>query len=489
MTKRACFLMVLLAMLPSCGGKEHASSSSSVDEGGDYIIRNETSIDFLCMADKKYYSSLQRIVRDFTLVEPKIHVNLINPQGTGSYSMIEKNVVAGFFKEDYPDIVQCYPDNVVKYLAQRYAVNLDPYLNNTVYGLSEKDRSDYIASFLTEGSEYAEKGTYSLPFCKSTELLYYNADALLGLDLSTIDSSINNGNPLDGSYLDNLTWEELFQTLCPAISLYNEGLSQSDKLFDTSSDYGIFTYDSDENCFITLANQYGYGYTRIDEDGKGVIEFDNPGMKSLVSMLASARENHFFHTRRSYGDYVSNLFVGRQALFTVSSTASLSYNYNSTNPFHIGVAKLPSPAMEGHSYRSINQGPSICILDHEDDDRKVAAFLLWKFLTNESNSNSWALETGYLGIRNSSYSSKEYKDALAIDEGSTIYDRYVAENLRLSDEVREDLFNTAVFRGSSNARTNVGLLLGDCLNSADLDSEIDALFSDYEENAKSFLAK
>ena len=64
--------------------------------------------------------------------------------------MIEKNVVAGFFKEDYPDIVQCYPDNVVKYLAQGYAVDLDPYLDDPVYGLSKDERADYIASFLAE---------------------------------------------------------------------------------------------------------------------------------------------------------------------------------------------------------------------------------------------------------------------------------------------------------------------------------------------------
>ena len=442
------------------------------------------------MADKKYYASLQKVIRDFSSVEPHIHVHLTNPQGTGSYAMIEKNVVAGFFKEDYPDIVQCYPDNVVKYLAQGYAVNLDPYLNHPVYGLSEEDRADYITAFLTEGTGYAEEGTYSLPFCKSTELLYYNADALLGMDLSSVDASINAGKVLDENYLNNLTWEELFEKLCPAIDAFNDGLPADQKIYDNTADRGIFTYDSDENCFITLAKQYGYGYARIDESGKGVIEFDNPGMKALVSTLAEAKAKHYFHTRRSYGDYVSGLFVGGQSLFTVSSTASLSYNYNYDKPFNIGVAKLPVPNKQGQVYSSINQGPSICVLDHEDEDRKTAAFLLWKYLTNVENSNAWALDTGYLGIRNSSYSSKEYKEALdAGKKGDDPYSKYVANNLKLSNEVRESTFNTDVFRGSSNARTNVGLLLGDCLNSLDLASEIDSLFATYQENAQSYLAK
>ena len=489
MRKKACFLL-LFALLASCQGGENTAASSSSNETGDFIIKQDTDITFLCMADKNYYPSLQQIIKDFASVEPKIHVHLSNPQGTGNYSMIEKNVVAGFFKEDYPDIVQCYPDNVVKYLAQGYAVDLDPYLDDPVYGLSKDERADYIASFLAEGNGYAKAGTYSLPFCKSTELLYYNADALLGLDLSNIDSSINKGKALDEDYLNSLTWEEVFQRLCPAIATYNGALPKEKKIYDDSEDHAIFTYDSDENCFITLAKQYGYGYTRVDEEGKGVIEFDNPGMKGLVSMLAEAKKNHYFHSRRSYGgEYVSGLFVDKQALFTVSSTASLSYNFNYNEPFHIGVGKIPVPEKEGQIYTSINQGPSICVLDHEDENRKTAAFLLWKFLTNETNSNTWALKTGYLGIRNSSYSSKEYQEALSVNENSTVYEQYVSENLVRSNEVRENLFNTAVFRGSSNARTNVGRLLGDCLNSSDLASEIDGLFANYEENAQSYLAK
>ncbi|MBR1846339.1 MAG: extracellular solute-binding protein [Bacilli bacterium] len=488
--RKTALLSLFSLLLPACASAGVSFSASTSTEEGAYFIKNDTDISFLCMADKKYYPSLQKIVKDFMKVEPHVRVHLVNPQGTGSYAMIEKNVVAGFFKEDYPDIVQCYPDNVVKYLAQGYAVNLSPYLESPIYGLSKEEREDYIASFLNEGTGYAEKGTYSLPFCKSTELLYYNADVLLGMDLSSIDPSINGGQPLDETYLGSLNWEELLSRLCPAIEEYNAALPEEKRIYDPASDHAIVTYDSDENCFITLAHQYGFGYTRIDGSGKGVVEFDNEGMKEIVTQLYEAKNKNYFRTRRSNGmDYVSSLFVSRHNLFTVSSTASLSYNYNEAKPFSIGVAKLPKAANKSLAYSSINQGPSICILDHEDEDRKAAAFLLWKYLTNEENSNSWALETGYLGIRNSSYSSPEYQKAIATDEKSTIYDRYVAANLRASNEVRGSLFNTAVFRGSSNARTNVGLLLGDCLNSNNLAEEIDSLFASYEEDAKNYLAK
>ena len=143
------------------------------------------------MTDGKYLLTLESIVREFMEQEPHVKVNIYNPLGTGNYNTLEKYVIAGFFKEDYPDIVQCYPDNVVKYISRGYATPLDKYLDNETYGIRNNTESDYVDAFMSEGSAYDSKGTtYSLPFCKSTELMYYNEDALLGLDLSTQDSSI-----------------------------------------------------------------------------------------------------------------------------------------------------------------------------------------------------------------------------------------------------------------------------------------------------------
>ena len=479
-----CFLLLPI-LLSSCKSKEsNQSNISSSTESG--YIKEDTKIDFLCMADKDYHAKLQSMIDEFEILEPHVKVNLYNPQGSGSYAMIEKNIVAGFFKEDYPDLAQCYPDNVVKYIAKGYAVDVDKYLSNSEYGIVGNEIDDYIDSFLLEGATYPTSGTYSLPFCKSTELLYYNADALLNLDLSSIDANINDGKPLDENYLNDLTWEELFDNLCPALYTYNSSLSEEDKILKSGTNSAVFTYDSDENFFITLANQYGYGYTSVDGNGKASIDFDNPEMKGLVRKLKEAKDANYLQTRGSNRDYVSTLFQDRKALFTISSTAGLTYNYSYNNPFNIGVAKIPHA--EGKEYSSINQGPSVCILDHDDDNRSLASYLLWKHMTNEENSSAWALHTGYMGIRNSSYHSKEYIDALNVDDTSNLFDVAKAKNLKMISEVRESTFNTKVFKGSSNARTNVGLLLRDCLLSNDIDNEIDSLFSSYALDASSYLS-
>ena len=443
------------------------------------------------MVDGHYYDLLGKMIEGFEKAEPNVTVNLTNPLGSGNYNTLEKTVVAGFFKEDYPDLVQCYPDNVVKYNDRGYVVNVDKYSKDPKYGfINDKD---YIQTFIDEGSSYKDEGIFSLPFCKSTELLYYNADVLLGLDLSGVDASINAGKPLDAAYLDNLTWDELFDKLCPAIKQYNDALDAEHKIMKVTDNSGIFTYDSDENFFITLANQYGYGYTSFKEDGTGSIDYDNPGMKELLLKLYQAKENGYLQTRNTYNNYVSYLFQTREALFTVSSTAGLSYNFVSEydaqtkglEPFSIGVAKLPHAA-QGNG-ESINQGPSVCILDHKDENRALASYLLWRHITNQENAKDWSLATGYIGLRNSVYQSKEYYDKIAVTETSTIYDKGASDNLKKIAEVKDKTFNTSVFRGSGNARTNVGKLMGDCLKDDDLAAHIDSLFAASVEDTRGYI--
>lgn len=484
--KNKYLLLLIPFLVASCSS--NGNNSSSNHQGGSEVgyIKEDVTIEFLCLTDSHYQKELTRMISEFKSVEPHVTVTLTNPPAAGNYSVLEKTVISGFFKEDYPDIVQCYPDNVVQYIDRGYALEMNQYLNHAEYGLKE-EKDDYIASFLLEGTGYQKEGTYSLPFCKSTELLYYNADILIDLDLSSVDNSINEGKPLDKDYLNNLTWEELFNKLCPAIKTYNV----SHPIYEDDVDSGIFTYDSDENFFITLAKQYGYGYTSKAPDGKGSVDFNNEGMKNLMKTLKSAHDNGYLQTRGSYSDYVSDLFTKNKALFTVSSTAGLEYNYDANNPFLVGVAKIPHA--ENKEYVSINQGPSVCLLDHKDDNRSLAAYLFWKHLTNASNCSSWAVKTGYMGIRNSSYQSEEYKKHLVVNESDYekytdyLYDLALADNLHKISEVSSSTFNTAVFRGSSNARTNVGLLLTACLKENDLDNKIDTLFSDSYENTITYL--
>ena len=479
------YLLLIPFLLTGCNNSQKENDGPQKQEG-EFFIKEDTTINFLCMVNDKYLANLQGMIDDFMKNEPHVKVNLYNPLGSGYYSAIERTIVSGFFKEDYPDIAQCYPDHVFSFIDRGYAVNLDDYLNNDKYGLG-KEKDDYISTFFEEGQQYGQSGTYSLPFCKSTELMYYNAEALLGLNLSTIDATINNGQPLNAEYLDNLTWEELFDKLCPAIRQYNEEADADHKLYNVDPEGAIFTYDSDENFFITLANQYGYGYTHLKEEGKGSIDFDKPEMKALMKKLYDAKKEGYLQTHGSYDNYVSNLFTDKKALFTVSSNSGLSYNYNEKNPFSLGVARIPHA--EGRDYSSINQGPSLCILDHKDNNRSLASYLLWKHITNETNATSWSLVTGYMGIRYSSYDNDEYNNAIGAKEkeGADKLEIATADNLIKIAAVKDQTFSTSVFKGSGDVRAKVGSLLIDVLTSDGSEETINGLFAACSEELNNLL--
>ena len=483
MNKKLICLLSTAIFLVGC--QNNGASSVNINPAEETcVIKEDVNIDFLCMLNNTFLPKLQTIIDNFKEIEPHIKVNLFNPSGSGQYSTLEKGIVTGFFEDDYPDISQCYADDVVKYLHYDKVTNVDTYINNSDYGLSAEDKQDYIQSFLEEGSSYSVDGTYSLPFCKSSEVMYYNADKLIGLELP----GINEGKPIDDAYLNSLTWEELFDNLCPALENYDETHDQKLVIHkgidgnDVSHPYVV--YDSTENFFITLAKQYEYGYTSVGQDGKGQINFNNANMRALVKSMRQYRQKGYLETGTTVNGWTSDYFTANRSLFSISSTAGLSYN--TSENFKIGAARIPTAKNKPNI--SINQGPSICIFKHFDKNgnldtnRELASFLLWKYITNQENTVKWELETDYMGIRLSSYTAQEYINAL-----NNKKDLAKAANLQKIAEISANLYNTDVFRGSSEARTYSGQLFKSCLLSNDIDAEIEDLFDNCVESINYYL--
>ena len=258
-------LCASLLMVSCKGGDEPVVS----DKG---IITTPTEILFKTTAGKQNQAALNRMIEDFKKIEPNVTVTL--DIVSGSYQDIANNTITGFTTGDYGDIVMVYPDAVADFINYGYAFNLEPYMNNETYGLTAEDKEDLIPTFMAEGQKYTLKGTYSLPFSKSTEVVYYNKTRVLGTTLE----GINNGNPINETYLNSLTWEEFFGKLCPAIMDYIKTPDGANLLNTKDGDYYIMSYDSDDNLFITLAEQYGYNYTAI-KNGQGKALFNNQNMK------------------------------------------------------------------------------------------------------------------------------------------------------------------------------------------------------------------
>ena len=450
-----------------------------------YVINHPVTINFWHNFNNQYATVIRNFIEEFEEVEPNITVNLVTQ--IGGYDDLNTKVIQGFSAGNYPDIGISYPHHIADYIDYGKVVRLDEdFINNERYGWTDEDLEDIIPNHLEEGASYAIPGTYSLPFAELTEAMFYNADVLIGLDLSSVDATINGGNPLTHEYLNNLTWEELFDKLCPAIVAHNAALPADEQyLHDDKEYHGVVGYDSDDNLFITLAEQYGYGYTAIDEaTGTGKVLFDNEGMKSLMKTFNKAYQDGYFITKGSTGYYLNSLFTQQNVLFSIGSTGSAKYQY--TDNFETGVARIPA-AQDGNRH-VINQGPSLTILDHNDDTRALASWLFCKFMLNKENATTWAIESGYEPIRYSCYDTDEYKSYLDYLSNSDDSDALLARVHKYCRSVVDDLYNSCNFKGSSRCRTTVGELVCLCLIEENLDEYIDKYFKDAVNNCLIFIS-
>lgn len=489
MKKKLSVLFLLPLILTGCSENTSDTPTTPADSS-NYVpqIKEKTTIELWSITGQNNQAQLQSYIDEFRKLEPNVTVTNTIKTGMG-YNELKDAVVKAFATGDYPDIVQCYPDHVAEYINYGKAVDLDPYINNADYGWTSEDKEDIYSTFLEEGNSYSVSGTYSVPYCKSTEARYYNAGVLVGLNLSGIDPTINGGKALTTDYFENLTWEELFEKLCPAIITYNSSLPDNQKILKSDDTYhAVFAYDSDDNLFITLAKQYGIGYTSVGADGKGKFDFgegeNKTKRKELLTKFHEYKEKGYFITKGVAGNTYTNAYFNTQnTLFSVGSTGGYKYQFSSANPMDVGVA--PIPHAEGKNLAIINQGPSLSVLDHGNENRKLASWLLYKTITNKDNCLDWAVNSGYMGIRKSVKETEEYKNAASTrGKDKATLDRLLARNRNYSTDqkVLNALYVSPAFLGSSTARTQVSGIRTNALTStktgAEYQADLEKLFSD-----------
>ena len=386
-------------------------------------------------------------------------------QISGGYKAVLTSVKADLDvnQDQWADLVCCYPDHVCDYLEYGKVVNLDQFIysKDKSIAFDVEDLTDSAKTYLD--IQYPASGTYAMPYSISTECMFYNP-AILGVTIA----GVNNGLPINEEYIENLTWDEFFDNFCPKFKAYNANLPAADRILDTSTDWSILGYDDDGNAFITLAQQYGYGYTSIDEYRNPSIDFNNPEMKALLKKWNGYKNEHYVLSEGSYKDKrpSSELFAKKppKCLFTIGSTGGLSYH--KPDLFEIRCAPVPQVDLDNRQF--ILQGGSWCILSHNSADNKArqqAAWKFYKYLTTYENCARWSTDTGYAPLRNSVYRGEEWAEISDLTPfiGKPSKDNLYARNAIYLNTVKDELFTNEVFKGSSSARNYCEGLFGEIL--------------------------
>lgn len=446
-TKRLITLSALLAI-----GMSVVGCKGNGNKYGDYVpfsgdpTQLSATVTFWHTMGQANQETLNRMIEKFNEKYPNIK---IEHAAQGGYDDIKEKISAAIPAGTTPTMAYCYPDHVAEYMSAGAVERMDGYVEDKIIGLSKEEWDsaggvdDFVQGFWQEGKEYGsefgvEGGLYSVPFSKSTEVMFYN---------KTFFDENNLQVPT--------TWAEM-EAVMPTIKTLG---------------YTALGYDSDANMLITMFEQEGIPYTSSDPNDHFL--FNNDRAKALVTKLKGWFDNGYIITQGSSSNntYTSNMFTQQadpHIVMTIGSTGGTSYNY--TSAFEIGIAPIPGGTLNDHV---ISQGPSICFFSRATAEEKYAAWLFYKWISNTDNSAIYSKLTGYSPVRKSSFTCKimtDYLDDITL-EGKA---KLIKETLGFNQKLTEKYFTSPAFKGSSTARKEMdGIIANVFLGTKTVDKAFD----------------
>ena len=463
--------------LTSCGGTNSTTAAPTqaptgtptVQPTGSQSITNNTynasyataegNIDVAGVEDKNilFYNTcgenLQTVINGaIATFQEKFPGWTVTSTQIGGYDDVYSTCVTNLQAGTQPDIAYAYPDHVATYMTSKKVLDYNTLINskatvldgagNTVnVGYTSEEVADFVEGYLNEGranqfANYANYGykddcLFTLPFSKSTELMYFNETALIGAGY------VND----DGSVKLPQTWDEMWE--------YCEKLSTV---------YPLATplcYDSAANWVINTCQQNGWNYTSAQAP---YYTFKNDNnLANWLDQLSSYYNDYlYFETQDTYGGYTSALFTkgvnDGGCIFCIGSSGGASYQ--ATENFKWGVAPIPgSKRADGSIDKSvISQGPSLVMFDTESDEKELMSWLFVKEILEPAFQAAFSMTSGYNPVRLSSYEIPNYATWL---EGEGI----TAVAARVSSTLRNNFFTSPVFPGSAQARIHIGDVL------------------------------
>ena len=479
--KVKAFLLALPLLITACtggnGGNNNRSSAASGDNGPITIkfwhTFGQTVVDGL----KSKINDFKRLVKENDGVDVDVDLKY-----QGGYDDIAKLIADGYAVFNSPTMAVAYPDNVSDYLDigksanQEFVVNLDKFISSDTVGFGkekwlgdEYDEEDFVEDFYAEGSQYSVEGTYSLPFLKSTEIMFYNMDLLIEV-MKGFKPDLNNSETLIKDYMSKISWDE-FMELCAYAQDY---INANRDTFGDSFEVPMW-YDSDANYIITKMFQNKVPYSSIGAVGKGKIDFESgEAFNGVVDLLDEARQNFangLFTTKGIKKTYGSDYFTNEKCLFSIGSSGGSGYNFPQADAFTLGVCRVPA-ANNNQMY--VSQGPTLTMfndrgLSQEQNDRiQLYAWKFMKYITNGKVNAEICVNgsEGYVPVRYSAYETKFFQDFMEEGERYAMCYKVVVNDVNS----KARYLVSAAFKGSAALRNECGTMLTAALNAANKDA-------------------
>jgi len=360
MKKIVCLLLsaLIMASAAGCSGAASTSSTAAQSQAQSQAATGEKiKISFWHAMGSATGDRLNEMVARFNKSQDKIEVVATNQ---GSYEEEAAKLQTAVAGNNAPDIAQLERAFNEPFATNGILADLNSYLAQA--GMT---KDDFVQGLMGYSFYNNDGKMYTIPFSRSTPILYYNKDAFkeVGLD------------PEKGPE----TWEQL-KEYAQKLTKVKDGKTVR---------YGV-TWPVATWYF--KANVAQIGGRTISEDKKTIGFYeDGTGLK-VLKMWTDLRDSGYFKVTpvKDGANIARQSFInGESAMFQEST--SLIGTLTKNVKFELGAAMLP-----GEDKRAMpTGGANLAILESSKNKDAAWTFLNW-IINDEQGGLQFALDTGYL---------------------------------------------------------------------------------------------
>lgn len=365
------FVVLMLGVLAGCSSSESETSSTNDTNSSDETI--DLTWYYPVNVGGAITEVIDKYAEDFN--SEGIEVNgkkvTVTPVYSGNYDETMTKVQTAIKNGKAPDLsVQLSVD---LFQIKNSIVPLDDFIQNDPE--AQEMVNDFFPGFMENAK--TEGKTYSIPFQRSTVILYYNKDKFkeAGLDPDTPPT----------------TWDEVIE--------YGKKLTKDGQwgieLPATVSGYWIYQALYLQNSETNM----------MSDDGKEVYLNTDEAKEALQYWVDLINVHKIMPEGVLDWSTVPTDFIEGKTAMMLSTTGNLTNVKNNAN-FDFGVAFLPG----NERVATPTGGGNFYIFKNTSEERQQAAFEFIKWISEPTRAAEWSINTGYIATRQSSYETELLKE-------------------------------------------------------------------------------
>ena len=308
------------------------------------------------------YDSITALTAKFNAAnEGKIHVT---EQYIGGYADTLSKCIVGYSGGDNPEV--CVVDASMSLNAAKYGLMVD-LAEYAAKNDAEYDFGQFIPGMMLFSTD-VEGHVWSLPFARSTQVMYVNMDLI---------------EQCMGSAFIPQTWDDIW-AICEA--------------WCAKTGTPAYSHGADSGWFSFYVTTIGFG-EYYNKAGTGACLYLNDAWeKALVAWRNAIDKGWYSIPSLSTAGFFEDFMAGKLPIMFGSTGNLANVLSRSEGVFKVGVGYLPGGLKEdGSIYRCVQTGgANLMMANNKSEVQTAAAWEFIKFMTNNESNIDHALATGYL---------------------------------------------------------------------------------------------